>query len=202
MRILSESIARKTRRAFTLPEVMVAMATSVLVIGGVMFSHITGLKMYALVNAKVGASDDTREMINRFVNEVRTAKIIKIGTATNSANFTVVADGLAQQGNAIQIFPTTNSKPFIQYYISTNQSKLIRSFNGTNSLTMADYVTNKMAFASEDFAGNVQTDNDNNTVVSLTLNFYQLQYATAKSGSPLLADTLQIQTRIARRTIY
>ncbi len=202
MKISFQRYAKRRQNAFTLPEVMVTVVTSIIVVGGVMFSHITGLKMYELVKAKMGASDDTRDAISHLTDEIRTSKVVQIGKASNLTNFVQVADDTLQSGNAIRIFPTSNSTPFIQYYVNTNSQQFIRSFNATKPRTVANYVTNAIAFSSEDFAGNVLSDNEDSSVISVTLNFYQLQYASARAGSTSLADTYRLQTKIARRTAY
>jgi hypothetical protein len=43
-------------------------------------------------------------------------------------------------------------------------------------------ITNNIVFSAEDAVGNVLTNNDNNRVIALTLQFYQIQYPIIKIG--------------------
>ncbi len=202
MKLASHGTRRLFRSAFTLPEMMVTIAISTIVVGGVLFSHITGLKMYEIVKSKMGATDDTRRAVGLLVNELRTGKVVKVGNASSSANssFTEAADGSSQQGNAIQIYPLTNLTKCIQYYLDTNQAKLFRSLNGTSVQVIARNVTNSVVFRSEDFVGNVLTDNQDNRVIAMSLNFYQLQ-SFGNIGTNKNADYYQLQIKIARRVL-
>jgi len=98
-------------RAFTLVELMVTMALFTVVIGGVIYSHITGLKMYELTKAKLGANDQTRTALGLLVGEVRSAHTLEIGNVSG-ATFTQVADGSPQEGAALQIYPTTDTNVY------------------------------------------------------------------------------------------
>ncbi len=190
-------------RGFTLTELMVTIAVSSMVVGGVILSHITGLKMYEIAKAKLGITDDTRLAVSLLVNEVRTGKTIRVGRATNftTLSFTPATDGSLQEGNAVQIYPTSGSTPCIQYYLNTNTAKLFRSLNGTNPRLIAENVTNAVVFTSEDYLGNVLTQNQDNRVLAVTLNFYQLPFNSTRGGTNQVAEGYTAQTKIARRVL-
>lgn len=198
------SMGRRTpngKGAFTLVELMIAMTLFFLIIGGVIYSHITGLKMYELTKAKLGASNQTRVALGLLTREVQSAKSLDIGTM-NGATFTPVPDGSPQQGNALQIYQTTNTGAFIQYYLDPGDKKLKRATSASRTLQIvAENLTNTVVFTSEDYAGTVLTESENNRVLGVTLRFYQIQYPIVTIGQGGYFDYYQITTRITRRTL-
>jgi hypothetical protein len=187
--------------AFTLPEFMVTMVIFIFVIGGVIASHIYGLKMFQLARSKLGASDEARRAVGMLTEEIRTAKTIKIGTG-GLGSFVGIATGSAQRGNAIQIYPTSATNAFIRYFWDGSDRRLKRTTNGLNyASVVANAVSNTVVFAAEDHLGNTLTNNQNNRVIGLTLQFYQLQYPAVAIGSGGLYDFYQLRTRITRRSL-
>ncbi len=189
-------------RAFTLPEVMVAMAVFMLMIAGVLTVHIFGLKLNMLVRAKLGASDEARRAISAMIGEIRAGGVVRIGTG-NVSSFTEIPAGTAQQGNAIQIFPVKGAtNNFIRYFWDTADNRLKRSVNGgTGVMVVANAITNSMVFTSEDFTGTVLTGNLNNRVIGMRLQFYQLEYPTVPIGPGAFYDFYQLKTKITRRAL-
>ena len=68
-------------------------------------------------------------------------------------------------------------------------------------MVVARFVTNQFVFQAEDFRGNVLTNNDNNRVIKMTLEFFQWEYPIATIGQGSLYDYYRIQTRVTRRMI-
>jgi hypothetical protein len=187
--------------AFTLPEFMVTMVIFIFVIGGVIASHIYGLKMFQLSRSKLGASDEARRAVGLLTEEIRTAKTIKIGTG-NLGSFVGIAAGSAQRGNSIQIYPTSATNAFVRYFWDGSDRRLKRTTNGLNyASVVANAVSNTVVFAAEDHLGNTLTNNQNNRVIGLTLQFYQLQYPAVAIGAGGLYDFYQLRTRITRRSL-
>ena len=189
-------------RAFTLPEVLVSAAVFALMITGVLSVHIFGLKLNDLVRAKMGASDEARTAISKMVGEIRSAGVVQIGNGSKTA-FTQIANGAGQQGNAIQIYPLkTNTSNFIRYYWDSADKRLKRSVNGGTGVTVvANAITNSMVFTSEDFSGTVISNNINNRVIGLSLEFYQLQYPKVSIGPGSYYDYYKLRTKITRRAL-
>ena len=191
---------RSRRGAFTLAEVQVSMAVIMLVIGGVISSHIFGLKLNEAVRAKLSASDAARNAISKLVGDVRSAKIIEVGNGTFAA-FTPVADGAQQQGSAIRIFPTTNLTSYIVYYRDSDSTLKRAATGATTPRKIAEFITNSVVFTSENHLGNILTDSQNNRVIGVTLQFYQIQYPIATIGQGGYFDYYQVSTRITRRAL-
>ncbi len=186
---------------FTLPELLVTFAVFSLALTGALYGHIFGLKMASIVRSKVAASDQARAACGRLMQDIRSAKAVRVGNGTIST-FTPCADGSAQQGNAIQIQPSTNTTNFIRYYLDAADRKLKRTTNGTVVIdVVAEYITNNVVFTLEDFRGTNLTASQNNRVVGLKMQFYQIQYPVTLIGPSNYYDFYQLQTKITRRTL-
>ena len=66
---------------------------------------------------------------------------------------------------------------------------------------LAQNVTNQSVFTAEDFMGNTVTNNVNNRVIGLTLQFSQIQYPVMSVGPGNYYDFYQLRTKITRRTL-
>ncbi len=187
--------------AFTLPEIMIAMSLLVTVLGGLISSHVFGLRLLELAKAKMGASDEARAAIAKMMEEIRSAKLIRIGNGTLS-NFTEVGIDSVQEGSAVQIFPTTNRNAFVRYFWDSADQRLKRTTNGqTYVFIVANSVSNSLVFTSEDYSGATLTNNQNNRVIGVTLQFFQLQYPSIPIGPGCYYDFYQLRTKITRRTV-
>lgn len=191
----------RSRWAFTLSELMIAMSIFTMVIGGVIYTHIVGWRLNQWTMAKLGASDQSRQAFGKLQDEIRTAKSIRIGDGT-STTFTAIADGSTQQGTALEIYPTTNAASYIRYYMLTNSGELRRVQTGvTGNRLVSQYLTNSILFRYEDYLGNVLTESANNKVINVTLQFYQFQYPITQVGSNKTYDFYQLQSKITRRVL-
>lgn len=189
-------------RAFTVVELMIAASLFLVVIGGVVFAQISGVKMYNLTKAKLGASDQARGAMNLMVTEVRSAKIVRVGTGSISS-FVPITEGNPMQGSAIQIHSTTNTNYFIRYFLDSTDKKLKRTTNGATSTDIvAEYITNTVPFSLESYNGTILTASQNNRVVSVALQFFQVQYPIVTIGGPgSWYDFYQLRTKITRRVL-
>jgi hypothetical protein len=194
---------RKRRRssAFTLTELMIGVSVLVVVLSGVITGHLTGLKMFQITKAKLGASDEAREAVSKLVNEVRGARWLQVGNG-NASSFTPIEDGNAQQGTAVEIYSTDTTNDFTRYYLDTQTRTLSRITSGNSARQeIAHSITNQIVFAAENAQGTVLTNSENNRVLSLTLQFYQIQYPIVQVGPGKYYDFYQLRTRITRRTL-
>ena len=201
-RSVSQTSRSKGQNAFTLVETMVTMAIFLFIMTGVLSSYMYGLRMFEITKPKLSASDDAREAISKLVNEIRSAKLVRIGNGTLNS-FTAVGVNAAQTGSAIQIYATTDTNSFVRYYWDAGEQKLKRLESGAVTFSvMANAVTNAQVFTSEDMAGNIITNNLNNRVIGLSLQFNQIQYPIMAVGPGNYYDFYQLRTKITRRVLF
>lgn len=182
-------------------EMMVAMSVLLLVLAGILSSHVFGMRMFQISRSKLGASDEARKAISMLVQEIRTAKLVKLGDGTLT-KFTEVGINSPQKGSAIQIYPSTDTNDFVRYFWDSGDKKLKRTTDATNSVAVvANSITNSLVFTAEDFQGNILTNNENNRVIGLTLQFYQIQYPIVLIGPGQYYDYYQLRTKITRRAL-
>jgi prepilin-type N-terminal cleavage/methylation domain-containing protein len=192
---------RKRSAAFTLTEMMIVCAILAVVMGGVIATHMAGMRMIEITKAKLGANDEARQGISLMIDEIRTAKLVKIGTG-NLSTFTEVPVNTPQRGTAVQIYPSVQTNQFIRYFWDESSRRLLRTTNGASSMSIvANSITNDIVFTAEDFKGTILTNNQNNRVIGLTLQFYQIQYPIVQIGPGQFYDFYQLRTKITRRAL-
>jgi Tfp pilus assembly protein PilV len=189
------------RSGFTLAEIMTAMGLFSMVVIGVVYAQLFGMRMFNITSTRVAASDSARKVLNRVRDDVRSGKLLCVGNG-GSAGFTNVAANGLRQGNALQIHPTTDTNVFIRYYLDATTRSLKRTTSGTGQVqVLAPYLTNQVAFIAEDFGGHTLTNDQNNRVIKMVLDFYQWEFPVAQVGAGAFYDYYHLQTRITRRTI-
>jgi hypothetical protein len=184
---------------FTLAEAQIAMAVFALMMAGVLTGHLYGLRMNQVTRCKLGASDEARKAIGKLFEEIRTAKYVRVGTGTLNTFLEITNLNIVQQGNALRITPGTNTD-FIQYYWDSADKKLKRTTTGASAaLVVANSISNSMVFTLEDFQGKPLTNTQNNFVVGLKLEFYQLDFPDVAIGPGQLFDYYQLRTKVTKR---
>jgi len=192
---------RQSRLGFTLAEMLVASTIFLVIIVAAMISvQLYGLRVYNLATTKVKATTSGREAINAIRDLVRSSQSVHVGTYTNNA-FSAIANGTIQAGNAIQIFPTTNTvagNPTIFYQDpATTTFKMVS--NGVETVVV-NLIINYNCFTNEDFQGNALTNSlQNNPVLDVTLMFSQLAFPIGYGGGANAYDYYRLRTRITMR---
>lgn len=189
-----------SNHAYTLVEIMVSMAIFSMVVLGVVSSNIFGLKLYEVSKTKLGVNDYSRRALSEMTTDIRESKAAYVGTGT-ATTFTEPVAGVIRQGNALQINPLrNNTNVFIRYFKDTDQRiKMVTDTNATPVL-IADYVSNNVVFAEEDFRGNVLTNRQACSVISLNLNFFKIEFPVVLIGQGGFYEYYAIRTRITRRS--
>ena len=149
-------------------------------IGVMVGLQIFGLRVYTLAATKLSATADARKTLNALREEIRSAKMVYVGTYANGA-FSRIANGLPQTGNALEIYSAdTNdmpgTMPVVYYQSSSGSTNALYSVSNNVVSMMANYVTNYYVFTAEDYQTNTLTSYDNNPVIRVTLQFYQWEY--------------------------
>lgn len=188
------------KSAFTLIETMMVIATSTILMGVVLSSHIYGLKMSSRVQIKLNASDDARQTMSSLIQDVRAAHRLRIGTGTLNS-FTDAADGSDQKGSALQIYHSSNTNQWVRFYYDSADNSLRRTTNGaTSSLVSANSITNDVAvFTLEDSEGDGFTNRVPIAMVRINLSFTKLKNPQVVIAPGSRLDFYQIETRITPR---
>jgi len=188
-----------SRSGFTLTEVMVAMAIFSLVVVSVIYSHVFGMRMYNVTTTKLNASEQARSALNHVQDEIRAARLLYVGNGT-AARFTQVSANGPRVGNAVQIYPTTDTNTFVRYYVDPEDLALMRKTSGGQLDRISNFVTNQIAFRAEDYKGNALTNDLNNRIIKMTLEFRQWEFSSTRAAGNYY-DYYCLQTRITRRKV-
>lgn len=94
------------------------------------------------------------------------------------------------------IYPTTNTANYILYFVNPSDKTFRRTTSSPGSATiLAESITNSMVFSAQNHQGTVLTNNQNNRVIHLNLEFYQ---------SPRfrqVANYYKLETSVTRRAL-
>jgi hypothetical protein len=209
---------RRNVRGFTLAEMVITVGVFLFIFTGVMVAvQIFGLRIYTLAATKLVATAGGRQALNQIRDQIRGGKMVYVGNCSSavSSSFNLITNA-PQQGNALIIYPTTNTTSYSVYYLDFNPNPLIPytnrliQFNVSNSVTtytktLAKYVTNQIVFDMEDWQTHIVTNEqslDNRLLVRVTMQFLQWEYPIAKvgpSGGWNAYDYYQLRTRVFRR---
>jgi hypothetical protein len=192
----------QTRSAHTLLELMVASGIFSLVVIGMLYAHLFGMRQDELIQSKLGASESSRRSFNQFMQDMRMAKIWRVGNVpagSPGTNFSAVATNALQIGNAVKISLSIDTSKYIVYYYNTsdpNNNQLCRMQSGVGSSSIiASNLINTFQFSAEDYLGNVKSTLSYKYVVHTTLQLEQFQYPLTKVGSNYLYDFYKIDLR-------
>ena len=197
---------RKNSGAFTLVEMMIVVGIMLILLLGMVFTQMYGLKVATLATNRASMSSYGRQAMDQIRDAVRGAQNVYIGNCspTNPASFTRATG--AQQGAALQVYSTTNiGPPYVIYYLDNSNARTnyIKSYsvdasNVTSIQTLAAYVTNTVVFYAEDYLGNVLTNNVNNRVIDVLFQFNQYAFVNKNN---LFTTSYQLRTRTTQRVL-
>jgi prepilin-type N-terminal cleavage/methylation domain-containing protein len=185
-------------QGFTLPEILVAMTVFLLMVAGIIAANLFGLRMFQVTQTKFNVTTWARETAGQIAAEVHACNAVWVGNITTNGVFEGLLDGEMQRGAALLIYPTTDTNRFTLYFVNPPDETFRRTVatpGGTNTVILADSVTNVMIFAAQDFSGNVLTNCENNRVIHFTLEFHQPERFT------LGADYYKLETSMTRRAV-
>jgi hypothetical protein len=194
---------------FTLPEVMTASSLLIVLTGGVIYAFLFGLHLQRTAEIKLGANDAARKTLNTIVDEIRGATRVDIGTGSLT-NFTSVSSTNTQVGSALRVYTAAGTNTWVRYYSerdpsSTNYNRLCRTTSATTgSYTVVvshSMINTASLFSSEDSYGNPLNNNQNNRVIGINLQLYQVPFGY-NQNSTRDNDFYQLRTRITRRSVY
>lgn len=199
---------------FTLVETMVSLWIFIIIFVGVMVGlQVFGLRTYTLGATKLSAAACGLKVLDHIRDDIRQAKVVNVGTLTTTSDpstFTNPATGY-NTGSALQIYPTTNATAWTIYYLDTstpgtNYLKMASTTDGSTfsvPTTLASYITNQIVFDAEDYQGNILTNNTDNRVIRMELDFYQWEYPIGYVGGigANAYDFYRLTTKITLRDL-
>jgi hypothetical protein len=173
--------------------------------------QIFGLRIYTLAATKLVATTGGRQALNTIRDQIREAKIVYVGNCTNAnfSSFQYITNA-PQQGNALIIYPTTNTANCTIFYLNTSTgTNCLVQFNvvsnaTTYTTTLTSYLTNQIVFDARSFDNVIVTNEqvlDNRLLIEVTMQFSQWEYPVAFVGTAGLNmyDYYQLRTRVFRR---
>ncbi len=213
-----QSCPKRARTAgFTLVEIYIVSAIFLVLVGAMLALQIFGLQIYTLAATKLTATAGGRKALNEIRDAVREAKLVDVGVYTNgSTTFNSIGNGTNQIGNALLIFTNSSAITGTLYFMDQPSSSLLRvtmtsgAYNTNGYLytgtpvglfTNIPFVTNYFIFDAEDYLGNVLTNNSNNRIIHMTLQFSQWEYPVAGVGNGAMYDYYELHTKVTRRAI-
>jgi len=185
--------ARGRRRGFTLPELLISITVFSFLVLGIVFAHLYGLRMFQITETTLNATDNTRQAFGRMTDEIRTCRAAWIGNV-KAGLFEARLDGEIQEGAGLMIQPGTNSSQSIIYFVNPADQTFRRTTSTPGSATvLAEAITNAVVFRAQDYLGQVLTNNQNNRVIHLNLEFYHAKRLLQ------VADYYKLETSVTRR---
>jgi type II secretory pathway pseudopilin PulG len=212
-----KTINRRSSRApaYTLVEMITTVGIFMFIFVGVMVSvQLFGLRIYTLEATKLVATAGARAALNSMRDQIREAKTVYVGNCSteSTSSFALINFTNAQQGDALIVYPTTNTTGYTVFYLDTNTgTNCLMQFNVTNGAVtytnqLASYITNSIIFDAESwgFPGTIATNYtalDNRELIRVTLQFSQWEYPIAYIGGTTFNafDYYQLRTKILRR---
>lgn len=160
-------------QGFTLAELMIAMTIFLLLLGGILFGNIFGLRMFQMTETKLNMTKWARETREQLTDDIRGCNQLQVGNLTNGI-FVALLDGEPQQGNGLLVYPTTDTNNFVLYFLNAADQTLRLAGSQTNSTTiLAGSITNSLPFSAQDRTGTLLTNNLNTRVIHMVLEFFQ-----------------------------
>ena len=213
--------ARRQQSGYTLVEMVTAAGIYLAIfIGALVAVQIFALRVYALAQTKLTATQSSRKALNQMRDDIRQGKGVQVGNTDNFGNFTPYGGINGAAGNALEVFWTTNfsGPPYSLYYIQTNtmygspsnnlvwisvSTNWATGFLQTNVAKLSTYMTNYGdVFSAQDCYGNIISNSvQNNEAFAVKLEYYQWEYPITGSNSATMSDYYQLNTLVCRRSL-
>src|ERR1035437_5293844 len=110
--------------AFTLAEMLIAMTIFTMVIAAMVATQLFGMRVYTLAATKLSATAGCRKALNQVRDQARQANTLNVGICNSTPDsFNPLGLTSLQVGNALEVFPTTNSSVYTIFYLDTTRSE-------------------------------------------------------------------------------
>jgi len=175
---------------------MTGTAIFLMVSGGVLVGHMFGMRLLEANGPTSGTDQESNRALRVLAADIRSAKLLFIGNGT-LASFSSLDINTTQAGNAIQVYPSTDTNVFIRYFWDAGSLK--RTLSGGPETPVAHSISNSLVFTAEDYVGNVLTNFQNNSLVGVNIQFDDSADPTKKMKD--YSEPYQLRTRIMRRAL-
>jgi hypothetical protein len=212
----SNTIDRGQQSGFTAVEMLVVMATLVLLCGSMIMCNLYGVSMASRQQIWLSASDDAAKALGKMMTDIRSGASNVVGSG-NLSGFTPAPTTNWQQGNAMKIYGcNTNgitNGTYTMYYYDTGTSNLFRTnWDGVAGIGNFDMITSHLVMTNNMYNSNIfsaynvyngvwvpETNGVGTPLVLVCLSFTKLQnpQVDITPGSPV--DFYQLVTMIASR---
>jgi prepilin-type N-terminal cleavage/methylation domain-containing protein len=155
---------------FSLPELLIASAVFLMLVGGVVTCHLFGLRMLQTVEPKMVASAAMQRLANRMVGELQSAGRVQVGRWENGA-FVPVVPGDPETGDSLALYGGGWTNLTAVYVRDGASGELLRRDAEGHSEVLAAGVTNTPVFSTRTAAGVVLTNVQAVFVVGIDLGF-------------------------------
>jgi Tfp pilus assembly protein PilW len=201
MKIKNATLRRRRQSGMTLTEALLASAVFSLVVIGLVYTQLFCMKFDELASSKMGASESARRDFNLLTQDIRSAKIWRIGNLSGST-FNAISNTLQQVGNAIQLSYTSDTNSWVRYYFDTSACQLCRvTSDALTPKVIAQNLTNAsgqgMTFHAETYQGSNTFDLQYKYVIVANLEFAQYQYPLTKVGPGYYYDYYRMQFKVS-----
>ena len=189
-------IEGRGRRGYTLTNLMVSMAIFLTALTALITTHLFGLRMFEINKMKLGASQEIPHVVNPVAADMKEARMVRVGSGTLST-FTEAAANSLQQGNAVQIYNSTDTNAFVRYYVDSADATLRRRAADGSVTVITPSVTNSVVFTVEDMTGQVLSNRAVRSVVGMNLQFSAVENSGDKVGATRYAQGFRIHGKFA-----
>lgn len=120
-------------------------------------------------------ADSNRILLQRITDEIVSSCDWKLGSG-NATTFTELQNGLRQQANAVQVYPTYSTNQYSRIYLDKEDNKLKRVTESVlTPRILAQSITNDLIFSYETTTGTVISNRIHYAVLALNLQFQDLK---------------------------
>lgn len=192
--------SKAARQAFTVPEIMISVSLFLLVIIGFVSANLFGSRLLQVSQIRLASTDDIPRLNRWLLNDLRSGKLVCVGQG-GSNSFQEAASNTLQQGNAVQIYPSTNTAAFIRYYLDTNDCQLKRLGDDQSLTVLTGTITNTVVFTAQTATGVILSNKQSSVVIGVQLVYSSLTNSGIQLGSGNYYNNYALQFKVASRTL-
>ncbi len=188
------------QRAFTLSDMMISVSLFLLVIAGFVSAQLFGSRLLQISQVRLASTDDIPRLNRWLLNDLRSCKVVCVGQGS-ATTFQEAAVNTPQQGNAVQVYPSTNATVYIRYFLDATDNQLKRLGDDQSLTVLTGTVTNAVVFTAENAMGTVLSNKQNSVVIGVKLAYSSLTNSGIQLGSNNYYNTYSLQFKVASRTL-